>query len=187
MRLTTVDKSYIIRNCTIGHESGCWMWRGSTQRGYPRINRRHGNKTKQEAAHRKSYELWNEHPGSKFVCHSCDTPLCVNPRHLFLSDNVGNITDAFLKGRLKGAIQGIIGIQIRPLFAPGKKQIPGRYHISGVRRAATLSGLTFEEYQTRIAQGQKKCTTCKKWKPVAGFCRDASRRDGIGYRCSDCK
>lgn len=82
--------------------SGCWLWIGSSDKdGYGYIR----SKTdKTNRAHRLSYILFHGNIGKGlFVCHKCDTPSCVNPDHLFLSDCYGNIADMMNKDRsLKG-------------------------------------------------------------------------------------
>ena len=59
---------------------------------------------KTRKAHRVAYELATGVcllPGIG-VLHSCDTPACVRPSHLFLGDQKINMLDAKTKGRLRG-------------------------------------------------------------------------------------
>lgn len=76
---------------------GCWIWRGAPDaHGYGRLRVR-GVTVK---AHRFSYAIHKgEIPPDTCVCHLCDTPLCVNPDHLWLGSNADNIQDRTAKGR----------------------------------------------------------------------------------------
>jgi hypothetical protein len=79
--------------------SGCWLWT-SAERGnrlkYGSMSI--GNNAK--FAHRASYEAFvGEIPKNKFVLHKCDTPLCVNPDHLFLGTLKDNMSDCKNKNR----------------------------------------------------------------------------------------
>lgn len=38
-------------------------------------------------------------PDGHFICHKCDTPLCVNPEHLFVGTPQENTLDSVAKGR----------------------------------------------------------------------------------------
>lgn len=78
-------------------ESGCWLWTGSSRKGYGRLR----YQSKMLGAHRFSYLMFKgEIPKGLFVCHRCDVTECVNPDHLFLGTNSENLKDAFNKGRL---------------------------------------------------------------------------------------
>lgn len=83
--------------------SGCWLWIGalspSKRRptyGYIRRSRKQSN----EYAHRLSWRLYmGTVPEGLCVLHQCDTPLCVNPEHLFLGTRTDNAADRTRKGR----------------------------------------------------------------------------------------
>lgn len=81
---------------------GCWEWTGSKRNGYGRmiIGSRKDGTRKSMSAHRVSYELeYGEIHDGMEVCHKCDNPSCVNPKHLFLGTRQDNIDDRERKGR----------------------------------------------------------------------------------------
>lgn len=79
-------------------EQECWLWTGSQQNGYGSL--KFGSRVTSFRAHRVAFELaYGISTEGLFVCHSCDTPLCVNPNHLFLGTPKDNMTDKVSKGR----------------------------------------------------------------------------------------
>lgn len=74
----------------------CWEWTASRDRkGYGQIML----DGKPRRAHRISWFLCNEDPGTRCVLHRCDNRVCVNPAHLFLGSVADNNSDMFAKGR----------------------------------------------------------------------------------------
>lgn len=80
----------------------CWMWkargRGSYKYGSFRLS---SDPTAHSiGAHRAAWILYRGPiPIGVCVCHSCDTPGCVNPAHLFLGSKADNLADMHRKGR----------------------------------------------------------------------------------------
>lgn len=79
----------------------CWLWTGTKYRGgYGHFGRWIDNRWKMYKAHRYSYEYFNaDIPEGYMVCHRCDTPACVNPKHLFVGTAQDNMKDKMDKGR----------------------------------------------------------------------------------------
>lgn len=79
----------------------CWWWTagGDKADGYGRI-RAGGRGTPTLLAHRAAWEItFGPIPDGLEVCHTCDTPRCVRPDHLFLGTSLQNNQDMVAKGR----------------------------------------------------------------------------------------
>ena len=82
-------------------DNECWLWNASTNGKYGLI-RSASKPFKHLLAHRVSYELnVGDIPGGMYVMHSCDTPLCVNPKHLSIGTQAENMADCVQKDRQK--------------------------------------------------------------------------------------
>lgn len=75
----------------------CWLWTGGKNNaGYGMIR----DGVKMRTAHRVSYECAHGPiPEGMIICHTCDTPLCVNPDHLWCGTHKQNSADMMEKGR----------------------------------------------------------------------------------------
>jgi hypothetical protein len=79
----------------------CWLWLAArNNQGYGVIGR--GRAAEGVAlAHRVSWQIAHGRPptAQAHVSHTCDTPLCVNPRHLVEGTRTDNMRDMVTKGR----------------------------------------------------------------------------------------
>jgi predicted XRE-type DNA-binding protein len=75
----------------------CWPWKGRVNiGGYGQF----WNGYRQCMAHRFAYEATIGRIGKLYACHTCDTPGCCNPSHIFKGTQKDNMQDAMRKGRL---------------------------------------------------------------------------------------
>lgn len=76
----------------------CWLWTAFIDKNGYGLFRLNSNK--QVRAHRISYEIaFGEFAQTLLVCHRCDNPSCVNPKHLFLGTVTDNNRDKIKKKR----------------------------------------------------------------------------------------
>ena len=83
--------------------NGCWLWTGGRfGNGYGTF--RDPITRSAKGAHHIAYLIaYGQYP--RYVLHSCDNPLCVNPSHLKDSDHKENMADRSRKGRHRNQLK----------------------------------------------------------------------------------
>lgn len=108
------DLDYFRRRSEPDPNRGCWLWTGATNHnGYGVML---NAKRKTVRAHRVCFEAANGPiPDGSHVCHTCDTPCCVNPDHLWLGSIKDNAIDKTRKGR--NPVVALTPFQVREIRA----------------------------------------------------------------------
>jgi hypothetical protein len=84
----------------VENENGCYICtsHSRSQKGYPFYS------WDKKSGHMSRF-IWEQLHGDiskeMHVCHKCDNPSCINPKHLFLGTNNDNVQDKMKKGRHK--------------------------------------------------------------------------------------
>ena len=129
---------------------GCWIWTASKGgHGYGDLRTKHAHYT----SHRLSWLIhYGDIPEGMFVCHKCDTRLCVRPDHLFLGTHQDNMADMRRKKRHGG-----------PSRKNEEKQLAICGHLftdsegsKGARQCRPCIKAYQEAYRTNTKQKEKK-------------------------------
>lgn len=150
----STDKKLLIQERTKINSLGCWIWQGAKNpKGYGKININY----KTVASHRLSYVLFNgDIKAGLYVCHTCDNPSCINPKHLFLGTAQDNTHDCFNKGRDKRKGRKLSSIHRARIgdFQRGKS-CPQRGRKGGENPSAKLNSHSVIEIRRKHAAGIK--------------------------------
>jgi hypothetical protein len=149
------------------NDRGCWRWTGAHgEFGHGHLSICRNGEQWLVQAHRVSYWLnVGDIPFGLWVCHHCDNPWCVNPRHLFIGTRSDNMRDCARKGRTAA--------QARPECMP-RGESHGMVELTEKQvrdiRAAYASGATQVQLARRYKVGQPHISSIvlrKVWRHVA--------------------
>ena len=92
-----MNNEALLRQVAVCSKDGCFIWpRRLTTRGRGRVRRN----SKRLLAHRWVWEeLIGPIPAGMCLCHHCDVPACVNPKHLYVGTQADNMRDMVIRKR----------------------------------------------------------------------------------------
>ena len=161
--LAKVDKS---------DRDGCWLWTASVNnKGYGIIGRG-GKNGGMMYAHRLSFNIANPgvdiHGGA--ILHSCDTPRCVNPKHLSLGTVGQNNRDMYARGRAnphrgekshKAKLTKIQVLEIRRRYRPpvrsNIKELSQEFGVTKQSIAAIVDGKNWRHIEPEAKAQARTC------------------------------
>jgi DNA-binding XRE family transcriptional regulator len=141
-----------------GGPDACWPWAGGRNKNnYGTLKR----KGKNYLAHRIAYTLtYGAIPEDKpHICHACDNPPCVNPRHLWAGTNLDNVKDKIKKGRgaktysnngenhWKTKLTATLVREMRDLYNKGNLNAPAIAKIYGINRTTCYNIVTGQKWR----------------------------------------
>jgi|SRR5580765_2636057 len=130
--------------------SGCHLWTMAVNnKGYGVTSA--GARGKIMLAHRFSWERSEGAiPAGMCVLHHCDTPLCVNRRHLFLGTKQDNTNDMKAKGRADGGEPRVLTmalvLEMRSVHAAEKLTYAAVGARFGVKRQTARSAIVGQSW-----------------------------------------
>lgn len=106
-----------------GDSNNCLLWPyGKTIHGYG-VTSFNG---KRSSTHRLAFYLANGYWAPVETAHSCDTPACFNPKHLFAATHRENMEDRAKKLRCKGKLTAELVRKIRAEYIPYNRTFSAR-------------------------------------------------------------
>jgi len=102
MKLSPKDIARFCSKVDVKGKDECWPWKAGKVKS---IYAQFWTNGKDIGAHRVSYQItYNKFDYKLCVCHKCDNPICVNPKHLFLGTRKDNNKDRDIKERTQKGI-----------------------------------------------------------------------------------
>ncbi len=141
-----IDQKTVERfNKFVLKSDGCHLWQGYKDKdGYGRFRLLNKKETASRIAYRISF---GSIPKGMLICHTCDNPPCVNPKHLFIGTYKDNAVDRESKNRGNS------------LFYEQKL------------RTSCPSGHPYSDENTYLWRGHRLCRECRRKASMRSYYR----------------